>query len=157
MTYPHPPAVVVRRDEQRPAGGDPTSRVRFIALGSQTNEDFGLYEYVLPAGAAGAMPHYHTGFSESFYLLSGQLSVLSGEERVILSAGELAYVPRTGIHGFDNASDTEAAHFLILFAPGAAREGYFDGLAELRAGGRSPTIEEIDELARRFDQINVRS
>lgn len=157
MTFPHPPAVVVRRDEQRAAGRDPTSRVRFIALGSQTNEDYGLYEYLLPAGATGASPHYHTGFSESFFMLSGHMSVLSGDERITLSAGELAYVPRTGIHGFDNASDTEPARFLILFVPGAAREGYFDGLAELRAGGRMPTIEEIDELARRFDQVNVRT
>jgi quercetin dioxygenase-like cupin family protein len=156
MTSPHPSAVVVARDDQPFAGGTRESRVRFVGLGSHTGQDYGLYEYHLPAGAAGARPHYHEGFSESFFILDGRVSVLSGDQRIEASAGDLVYVPRRGIHGFDNASEKEAARFLILFVPGASREGYFEGLYELRAQGREPTVEEIDALARRFDQINVR-
>jgi quercetin dioxygenase-like cupin family protein len=156
VTYPHPPAVVSARDDQPFAAGTPESGVRFVGLASQTNHDYGLFEYHLPAGATGARPHYHEGFSESFYILEGSVSLLSGAERTVASAGDLVYVPRLGIHGFDNASDDHTARFLILFVPGAPREGYFDGLYGLRTLGREPTIEEIDDLARRFDQINIR-
>jgi quercetin dioxygenase-like cupin family protein len=156
MTYPHPPAVVIARDDQPFAAGTPDSRVRFVGLGSHTSKDYGLFEYHLPSGATGARPHYHQGFSESFYVLEGRVSVLSGDQRIVASAGDLVYVPRLGIHGFDNASVDRPARFLILFVPGASREGYFEGLYKLRAQGRDPTTEEIDELARRFDQINIR-
>jgi quercetin dioxygenase-like cupin family protein len=156
MTYPHPPVVALHHDDQPFAAGTPESRVRFVGLGSQTNGDYGLFEYHLPAGATGAGPHYHQGFSESFYILEGSVSVLSGEQRIVASAGDLVYVPRLGVHGFDNASEGQLARFLILFVPGAPREGYFEGLYNLLAQAREPTIEEIDELARRFDQINIR-
>jgi mannose-6-phosphate isomerase-like protein (cupin superfamily) len=156
MSYAHPPAVVVARDDQPFAAGTPDSRVRFLGLGSQTNNDYGLFECHLPAGTNGAGPHYHQGFSESFYILEGRLSVLSGDRRIVASAGDLVYVPRLGIHGFDNASDDQLARFLILFVPGSPREGYFEGLYRLRTQGRAPAVEEIDELARRFDQINIR-
>ncbi len=29
-------------------------------------------------------------------------------------------------------------------------------MVELRAGGRTPTTEELDELAARYDQLNLR-
>jgi quercetin dioxygenase-like cupin family protein len=127
-----------------------------VGLGSHTDHDYGLFEYHLPAGATGAGPHYHQGFSESFYVLEGSVSVRSGDLRIVAGAGDLIYIPRLGIHGFDNASEDQLARFLILFVPGAPREGYFDGLYQMRAQGAEPTNDEIDELARRFDQINIR-
>jgi quercetin dioxygenase-like cupin family protein len=114
MTYPHLPAVVIARDNQPFAAGTPDSRVRFVGLGSHTTQDYGLFEYHLPSGATGARPHYHRGFSESFYILEGRVSVLSGDQRIVASAGDLVYVPRLGIHGFDNASEGQPARFLIL-------------------------------------------
>lgn len=156
MSYPHPPAVVVARDDQPFAAGTPDSRVRFLGLGSHTNRDYGLFEYHLPAGATGARPHYHQGFSESFYILEGRIAVLSDDRQIVASAGDLVYVPRLGIHGFDNASEDQPGRFLILFVPGAPRQGYFEGLYRLRAQSQEPTVEEIDQLARRFDQINIR-
>jgi hypothetical protein len=40
------------------------------------------------------------------------------------------FVPEGGIHGFRNESGKPAS-MLLLFAPGAPREGYFEGLAGL--------------------------
>ena len=40
------------------------------------------------------------------------------------------FVPEGGVHGFRNESG-EPASMLLLFAPGAPREGYFEGLADL--------------------------
>ena len=39
-------------------------------------------------------------------------------------------MPEGGVHGFRN--DDEAASMLILFAPGAARERYFEELAAIK-------------------------
>jgi oxalate decarboxylase/phosphoglucose isomerase-like protein (cupin superfamily) len=44
-------------------------------------------------------------------------------------AGDFLYVPEGGIHAFRNESG-EPASMLILFAPGAPREDYFETLAD---------------------------
>ena len=46
------------------------------------------------------------------------------------------------------------ASMLIHFAPGAPREGYFEGLAEFARSGR-PSDEEMAEFYRRHDNIWV--
>ena len=50
------------------------------------------------------------------------------------------FVPEGGIHAFKNESG-EPASMLLLFAPGAPREDYFETLAEL-ARGRTMDDEE---------------
>ena len=151
MTYLPDPATVSRSAEQRSAG-----RARFIATGSQTRGDFGLYEYVLPPGVQGASPHLHRTFSESFHVLEGAVDVLTGEEWTTAEAGDLVYVPRSGVHGFRAAGPDVGARFLILFTPGIAREQYFEGLVALFADGRKPTTEQIDAFALQHDQLNLR-
>jgi len=151
MTYVPDPTTVSRRDDQRSAG-----RTRFVATGSQTRGDFGLYEYTLPPGAGGATPHLHRTFSESFHVLEGALDVLAGDEWTVAQAGDLVYVPRSGVHGFRAAGPDVGARFLILFTPGIPRERYFEGLVELYAGGRTPSTAEVDEFALRHDQLNLR-
>jgi hypothetical protein len=44
---------------------------------------------------------------------------------------------------------------LLRFTPGAPREAYFEGLAELAASGRQPTAEEMTEFYRQHDQFMV--
>ncbi|MGH3729673.1 MAG: cupin domain-containing protein, partial [Micromonosporaceae bacterium] len=53
-----------------------------------------------------------------------------GERWVDATRNDFLYVPEGGIHGFRNESG-EPASMLILFAPGAPREAYFEGLSEL--------------------------
>ena len=151
MTYLPDPTTVSRRADQRSAG-----RTRFVATGSQTRGDFGLYEYTLPPGAGGATPHLHRTFSESFHVLEGSLAVLAGDSWTTAHAGDLVYVPRSGVHGFRAAGPDVGGRFLILFTPGIPRERYFEGLVELYAGGRTPSTEEVDEFALRHDQLNLR-
>src|SRR3712207_4579667 len=151
MTYLPDPATVSRHGDQRSAG-----RARFVATGSQTRGDFGLYEFTLPPGAGGPGPHLHRTFSESFHVLDGELAVLAGAEWTRATAGDLVYVPRSGVHAFRAAHEDVGARFLILFTPGIPRERYFEGLVELHADGRQPTTEEIDAFALQHDQLNLR-
>ena len=59
-----------------------------------------------------------------------------------------------GAHGFRNDGD-EWASFLILFAPGIARERFFLEMAELRRSGRTLTPEEMTAFYARHDQVMV--
>ncbi|HEX4428912.1 MAG TPA: hypothetical protein VHZ96_06565 [Frankiaceae bacterium] len=58
--------------------------------------------------------------------------------------------PPGGIHGFRNDSDTPAS-MLILFAPGAPREAYFEGLRHIADTGEFPTEQEMAEYFRVHD------
>jgi hypothetical protein len=58
------------------------------------------------------------------------------------------------VHGFRNDSD-RATTFLILFAPGSARERYFTELHEIRRSGRTLTDAEWADLYARHDQVNL--
>jgi hypothetical protein len=70
------------------------------------------------------------------------------------SRGDFLYVPKGGIHAFSADSDSPAS-MLILFAPGAARERYFQELEEVRRSGRLLTADEWRDLWARHDQTMV--
>ena len=61
-------------------------------------------------------------------MLSGVVRLYDGTDWVESHPGDFAYVPEGGLHGFRNESGAPAS-MLILFAPGAPREAYFEGLA----------------------------
>lgn len=127
---------------------------RFIATGSSTCGDFGLYRWEMPASTGGATGHFHRTFSESFYVLDGHPSFFDGATWTLADPGFFLYVPQGGIHGFRNDAP-EPATFLILFSPGIAREGYFEALADIGATGREMTKADWAELYERFDQVMV--
>jgi mannose-6-phosphate isomerase-like protein (cupin superfamily) len=155
MTFPEPEASWRPHAGTEAVSTNPGSLTRFVAPGSITGGEFGLFESVIPAGAGGATPHYHTGFSESFYVMSGQLAVMTGRTWRVGGSGDFLYVPPRGVHAFRSVGD-EPTRFLILFAPGAPRERYFQGLAEFAARDVPPSLAEIDSFARECDQVNLR-
>jgi quercetin dioxygenase-like cupin family protein len=127
---------------------------RFVATGSSTQGDFGLYRWEMPASTDGATGHFHRTFSESFYVIDGNPSFFNGESWLPGEQGFFLYVPPGSIHGFRNDSPAPAT-FLILFSPGIAREGYFEALAEIGATGRQMSKADWAELYARFDQVIV--
>jgi quercetin dioxygenase-like cupin family protein len=68
--------------------------------------------------------------SEAFFVLSGAMKLYDGTDWIDGAQGDFLYVPPGGVHGFRNEAD-EPASILMLFAPGAPREHYFEGLAQL--------------------------
>lgn len=145
----------------RPAGGVPEitypsgTHIRFVAPGSVTDDQYGLFEWNMSGTPGGADPHFHTTFSESFFVTAGTVRLFDGERWINATQGEFVYVPARGIHAFSNDSGAPAS-MLILFAPGPPREQYFTELAEIRSSGRVLTDEEWLELWARHDQYPVR-
>ena len=155
MSLPNPSLDVVRTRAEHPMTGTGAgSELRMVAPGAVSGGRFGLVEYVVPPRSAGASPHYHQTFCESFYVLSGELTLYADGRWVPYRPGDFALVHERGVHGFRNDGD-EPTSFLILFAPGIARERFFAELAELRRSGRQLTAEEMTAFYARHDQVMV--
>jgi mannose-6-phosphate isomerase-like protein (cupin superfamily) len=122
-----------------PSGGT----AHYLATGASTNGQFGLYRWEMAAVPSGPEPHFHRSISESFYVLSGTIRLYDGTSWIDAAPGDFLFVPEGGIHAFRNESG-EPASMLILFAPGAPREDYFETLARVADG--QPLSEE-DKVA----------
>ncbi|MEP7177814.1 MAG: cupin domain-containing protein [Pseudonocardiales bacterium] len=119
----------------RPGGAEPETaspggtRTHYLATGASTNGQFGLYRWEMGPTPSGPDPHFHRTISESFYILSGTVRLYDGTTWIDATPGDFLFVPEGGIHGFRNASGAPAS-MLLLFAPGAPREDYFETLAD---------------------------
>jgi len=139
----------------RPAGHEEDLTIgsavalHYLATGTSTDGRFGLYRWDAGPKSGGAAPHFHRTMSESFFVVSGHVELYDGERWVEAGPGDFVHVPIGGVHGFRNDS-AEPVSMLILFAPGAPREGYFEAIAE-RAAGRAYTDEEWAEVCERHD------
>ena len=162
MSYPEPRYLGAKGELSaafRPASLPPDltigqqTAMRYLATGASTHGQFGLYRWDAEPHAAGPSAHFHRTMSESFFVLSGTLRLFDGKQWIDATAGDFLYVPEGGIHGFHNESD-EPGSMLLLFAPGAPREGYFEAIAQ-KAAGRRFSDEEWDELCRRHDNFFI--
>jgi mannose-6-phosphate isomerase-like protein (cupin superfamily) len=152
MSLPEPSVAVHRAADPPDLPGPPT--MRFVAPGSATDGRYGLFEYQISSRSPGARPHYHRTFSESFYVLTGELTIYDGASWTPFGVGDYAHVPDGGVHAFRNDGD-ETSRFLILFAPGIPRERFFTELAEIRDTGRVLSQDEWVEFYARHDQVNL--
>ena len=139
MSYlPYPPdryhgesgeaSATVRLGSQEPELDGRTSRTSYLATGGTTHGMFGLYRWDFKGPPSGPDPHFHRSLSEAFYVLSGTVRLYDGRKWVDGRPGDFLYVPEGGVHAFRNESG-EPASMLILFAPGAPREDYFERVA----------------------------
>ena len=123
-------SAVLRKAGQPPELPMTGASASYLATGASTHGQFGLYRWDFSGPRSGPDPHFHRSISESFFILSGAVRLFDGNQWADGGPGDFLYVPEGGVHGFRNESG-EPASMLILFAPGAPREGYFEGLAGL--------------------------
>ena len=61
-------------------------------------------------------PHYHANCESSLYMLSGELTIHHGEhleQELVVVPGDLLYVPPNETHVLVNASETDAAEYVV--------------------------------------------
>lgn len=157
MSYPPPLfdrdtgelTATVRHNDSTPELVYPNgNKVHYLATGGGTGGLFGLYRWEFSGARSGPGPHFHKTMSESFYVLSGVVSIYDGTWQQA-RPGDFFHVPPGGLHGFSNDSGEEAS-MLLHFAPGAPREAYFEGLARM-ANGEKLTDQEYDAFMREHD------
>jgi mannose-6-phosphate isomerase-like protein (cupin superfamily) len=158
MSYPEPVYLGDKGEATatyRAAGHEPEityangNTAHYLATGASTGGLFGLYRWDMGPEPSGPGPHFHRSLAESFYILRGTVRIYDGSRWIDTSPGDFVHVPIGGIHGFRNESG-EPASMLLHFAPGAPREGYFEGLAEFARSGQ-PSAEELAAFYLRHD------
>jgi mannose-6-phosphate isomerase-like protein (cupin superfamily) len=60
--------------------------------------------------------HTHTREDETYYVLSGELEVIIGDETFVLGAGDTLMAPRNIPHQLRNSGNVEN-HYLLVFSP----------------------------------------
>ena len=127
--------------------------VDYLGTGASTDGRFGLYRWNMGPAAGGPDLHFHRTISESFFVLTGTVTLGDGAKTVDATPGDYLFVPPGGLHSFKNGTD-EPASMLLLFSPGAPREAYFEGLLEI-AEGKQLSGEELQAFFVEHDNLYV--
>jgi mannose-6-phosphate isomerase-like protein (cupin superfamily) len=121
----HPPKIVAP-GEGEPVGV-PFHPVDLILSEDENADGLTVYEFRVPPRSAGAPPHIHTHEDELFFVVSGDLTLLNGDETVVAGPGTIAALTRNNLHGFWNAGDEEVVMWVVA-TPGNF-EDFFDEVA----------------------------
>ena len=104
---------------------DGPDRGRILVSGRDTGGLYSLMEWTVAAGAPNAPRNYgahrHHEIEETFYVRSGELEFLLGDEVTALSAGDFVRVSPGVRHGYANVSGAEV-ELLVSFHPGGIEE-----------------------------------
>ena len=96
---------------------------RIIMGGEQTNGAYALIDMLIPS-KGGPVPHSHATFQEAFYILDGEIKVITKKKVYTSSKGSYVNIPFNGpVHKFTNVTD-KTAHILCLTTP-AGMENMF--------------------------------
>ncbi len=125
-------AVVVREADAEALGWTSLSTL-LLADSNATGGALSVMRTTIGEGTEGARPHTHTKSAELFYILDGELQILTGERVITAGKGDLVVVPPTMAHAFATTPG-HSADFLIVLAPGLERFGYFRLLERLSRG-----------------------
>ena len=120
---------------------------RFLATGDNTHGTYAMWEAIVPPGG-GPPPHVHSREEEGFYILEGEITILTGDKRIVATAGMFVNMPIGLPHSFKNESETPAK-MLITVAPAGLEQMFFEVGVPLAEGSTSalpPTQEEIEKL-----------
>jgi quercetin dioxygenase-like cupin family protein len=102
-----------------------------------------------PRGSATPI-HIHHNEDETFYVLEGQVTMFSGDERIDLEAGDYFFVPRGVVHAYLVRS--ERARMLVTISP-SGTEQLFVSLGVPVTSPEPPTeavMPPMPELVRLF-------
>jgi mannose-6-phosphate isomerase-like protein (cupin superfamily) len=113
------------------------------ASGESTDGSLGLVEATVPPGG-GPVAHAHTRADEAFYVLSGDLEILNGDETFVARTGDFVFVPRGTRHRFKNTG-VHGVRMLFLFTPGGEERVFRYG--DQAQPGQPPPAWTIERFA----------
>jgi quercetin dioxygenase-like cupin family protein len=131
-----------------------SGRVTVKVAGPETGDAFAQFEIVGPRGDATPW-HVHRNEDETYYVLEGEVTLLVGDERYDLVAGDFLFAPRDVPH--TNIVRSERARMLVTTSP-AGVEQLFVSLGIPVSGAEAPTevvMPSLAETARVFGAHGV--
>lgn len=75
-----------------------------MARGTTTKHSVALIEF---SKGAASVPHFHPVIEESYYVVSGEGTIIVGEEKAVIKQGDLVVIPQNVVHQVINNSDQE--------------------------------------------------
>jgi len=126
-----------------------SGRITVKTAGAETGSAFSQIETDDPRGS-GPPLHLHHNEDETFYVLEGEVTILVGDERIDLNAGDYLFGPRGIAHAYIVRS--ERARMLVTASP-AGVEQFFVNQGVPVTGAEPPTdavMLPMDELVRLF-------
>jgi quercetin dioxygenase-like cupin family protein len=94
--------------------------------GADTGGKYCLLEMGLAPGM-GVPRHTHTREDEAYYVISGELEIIVGDEIFVLRTGDTLIAPRDIPHQLRNSGNVEN-HYLLVFSP-SGFEGFLQATA----------------------------
>jgi quercetin dioxygenase-like cupin family protein len=131
---------------------------RILVSGKETGGAFATIDMLVPPGS-GPGPHSHATFSETFFVMDGEVEVKSEEGTYLATKGSYVVIPKGGIvHCFKNKSDKNA-HLLCTVVP-AGLEEFFNEIGQPVAWGEflppppmnPEAIGKLIEIAEKYGQ-----
>ena len=122
--------------------------LNFLLDGNDTDGTLVQFELVVPPNAKVPAPHYHVEVDETLYVLEGTLTQTIGTETRELQVGEVCFIKRGVIHGFNNLHHT-TARALCTLSPASIGPAYFREIGELINAGGSPDIKKMIAIMKR--------
>lgn len=110
--------------------------------GEDTGGSLSVVEASIPPGS-GPPPHVHPDADEAYFVQSGVLEVLDGEETLHVEAGDFVFIPKGTRHRFINRW-THPARLLFLFTPAGFERLFFEVGTPAVAGVPAPTVSPED-------------
>lgn len=92
---------------------------------------------IFKPGKEGAPPHLHQEASELFFVLTGSLRVLTGDDLTTLNEGDFLVVPPNTAHAFEAAGTTDA-EVLFVLTHAKPRFDYYRLLEQVYRGEADP-------------------
>ena len=131
-----------------------TGRMTVKAGGAETGHAFAQVESFDPRGTATPL-HVHHNEDEAFYVVEGEVTVLTGGERIDLVAGDYLFAPRDVPH--TTIVTSESARYITTISP-AGLEDLFVELGVPVNDGERPVeaaVPPMPEVVRRFAAYGV--
>ena len=89
---------------------------RIIVGSEQTSGAYSLVDMLIPP-SGGPPPHSHVKFQEAFYIIDGEIEVITKDRKYTATKGSHVNIPFNGpVHKFINKTD-KTTHMLCLITP----------------------------------------
>lgn len=129
--------------------------LRFLEDGPASGAGLTMFEMTVAPGAGMPVPHYHEGFDETAYAVSGRLRFTLDGNSYDAEPGDHVFIERGKVHAFTNPFD-EPAKVLCVITPGLLGAEYFREVRGLMAGGGPPDPKAIGAVMTKYGLVPVK-
>ena len=125
---------------------------RIVVGGEQTNGVYALIDMLIPP-KGGPGPHSHATFQEAFYILDGEIKVITKEKIYTATKSSYVNIPFDGpVHKFTNETD-RVAHIVCITTPAGMEKMFLELGKPVAAGTLLPIPQMTPEELKRLQGI----